>query len=88
MDSRREEQNVQKHRALEQYVVSKEDAGRACSVWGPAVVAGHKAGDRKGRQVAHTRSPAKDLGPKHKVNHACAQMDNSGMIRGKRKDQL
>ena len=36
---------MQKHRALEQHVVSKEDAGRACSVWGPAVVAGHKAGE-------------------------------------------
>ena len=46
MDSRREGQNVQKHRALEQRVVSKEDAGRAYSVCGPAVAAGDKTGGR------------------------------------------
>lgn len=50
LDSRREGQNVQKHRALEQHVVSKEDAGRAYSVCGPAVAAGHKTGEvRRGR---------------------------------------
>ena len=60
----------------------------SCLVYGLRRGAGRKAGDRKGSQVAHTTSPAKDLGPKHKVSHVCTQMDNSGMIWGNRKGPL
>lgn len=66
MDSRREGQNVQKHRALEQRVVSKEDAGRAYSVCGPAVAAGHKTGEvrrGRGREWACVPRKADSQGP-------------------------
>lgn len=32
---------MRRHRAVEQHVMSREDAGSLCSTWGHAVVAGH-----------------------------------------------